>query len=412
MTALGWQLESAEFRLRPFDAIPLTGAGRTFRHILLASCRGASLDIRTSHHLYLTMSQGRAIVPLEDIQYRLPTTRYRGSKRRYAFQIARELAISEAERVVDPFGGSGVVSGIGDALGMKSVYNDLYHWVVVCARTLFEHNYTRRDLETVLHRVERATAQATAGFISEYYDECYFTRAENLELDGLLDELEQTRADRLKDLMFYGVAQAALAKMPMSMFHRASIRQRIAKVPRRSRNSLIWNTPFRVLVPRYVQEAVLYTWLRRRRHEVTQGSALDVTDAIRSGDVLFLDPPYINPKGGVPAYGEAYHFLEGFSRGQDVWERWLDGSRSHPIFRGFPQSSFDSPDGWRSGVGTLLDTVDGGSVLATGRLRDRPGARTLKSLLRARFRNVATQNLHSSTIFSPIPNREYLFVAS
>jgi hypothetical protein len=343
---------------------------------------------------------------------RLPSTRYRGSKRRYADAIAQSMARTGAGRVCDPFGGSAVVSMVADALGIDSNFNDLHRWTAACARALLQHHYTRADLLALEDVIEVATSESGCGFVSEYFHGCYFTPSENLELDGLLRAFVHMRSERLRDLLFYGIAQACLAKLPMSMFHRACLPQRLAHVPRRSGNLGIWNTPFRALIPGYVEEALLYSWHRSANHRVSCGSALQAVRRITEGSVLFLDPPYLNPAGGVPTYSEAYHFLEGFVRGPSEWLAFLDGSGGHPIFRSPIQSGFEEPHLWKEGIAKLLDRVAGGAVLATARSLDRPGAPELSRLLRERFRRVRTQRLHKSTIFTARPNPEYLFYAA
>ena len=348
---------------------------------------------------------------VENVAGRLPSTRFRGSKRRYAAQIAEHLVELDPKFVRDPFGGSASVSAIADSLGIKSHYNDLYSWTVTCARTLLVHRYTQADLDRAQDRVADFMRDARPGFISREYKDCYFTKAENLELDGLLECLATTKSERMHDLVFYGVAQAALAKMPMSMFHRASLKQRTAKVDRRSGNATTWSRPFRTLVPRYLDEAVLYTWRRRTTHTVTQGDALRRCGKVGGDAALFLDPPYINPGGGVPDYSEAYHFLEGLVQGEKHWATGLQRGGKHPIYDA-PKSDFEQAQGWTSGVTQLLDKVEGGSVVATARERDSPGARKLRELLKAKFRSVSSRKLHTSTIFTSTPNPEVLFRAA
>lgn len=357
------------------------------------------------------MSVQREAMSVKEVARLLPSTRFRGSKRRYAAQIAQHFVSLNPKLVQDPFGGSASVSAVCDALGINSHYNDLYDWTVTCARTLLVHRYTQGDLDRVRDRVTDFMRDATPGFISREYDNCYFTAAENLELDGLLECLATTKSGRLHDLVFYGVAQASLAKMPMSMFHRASLRQRTTKVERRSGNITTWNTPFRTLVPRYMDEAVLFTWRRRATHKVTKGDALSRCRKVSSDAALFLDPPYINPGGGVPDYSEAYHFLEGFVRGEKQWERGLQRGGSHPIYVA-RKSDFEQAAGWTAGITQLLDKVEGGGVVATVRERDSPGARKLRQLLKEKFRSVSSKRLHTSTIFTATPNAEYLFLAA
>lgn len=347
----------------------------------------------------------------EDAARRLPSTRFRGSKRRFAAPIAKHLIDLEPKLVRDPFGGSASVSCTADALGIKSHYNDLYDWTVTCARTLLVHRYTQGDLDRIQDRVADFIADARPGFVSHEYKDCYFTKAENLELDGLLECLATTRSTRLHDLVFYGVAQAALAKMPMSMFHRASLKQRTSRVDRKSGNATTWNTPFRSLVPRYMDEAVVYTWRRRTTHTVTQGDAVAQCRKVGSDTALFLDPPYINPGGGVPEYSEAYHFLEGLVQGEKAWSQGLRRGGKHPIYQA-RTSTFEEADGWTAGVNDILAKVDGGSVVATARQRDSPGARKLRELLKGKFRSVSSRRLQATTIFTGTPNAEYLFLAT
>lgn len=356
------------------------------------------------------MSAQQEAIAVEDVGRRLPSTRFRGSKRRYAAEIAQDLVELDPKLVRDPFGGSASVSCIADALGIKSHYNDLYAWTSTCARTLLVHRYTQGDLDRVQDRVADFMRDARPGFVSREYKDCYFTRAENLELDGLLECLASTKSERLHDLVFYGVSQAALAKMPMSMFHRASLKQRTTKVDRRSGNATIWNTPFRTLVPRYLEEAVLFTWRRRTTHTVTQGDALQRCGKLGSGTALFLDPPYINPGGGVPDYSEAYHFLEGLVQGEKAWASGLQRGGKHPIYDA-TKSKFEDAEGWTQGVDSILDKVTSGGVVATARERDSPGARKLRELLKQKFSSVKSRRLHTSTIFTSTPNAERLFLA-
>lgn len=341
----------------------------------------------------------------------LPSTRYRGSKRRFATPIAQALIDNRPSLLYDAMGGSGTVCALADRLGIPSHYNDLYCWTTTCARTLLVHRYTQRDLDKALASVDACVAEAEPGFISGTFRDCYFTDAENLELDGLIQCLEEAVPARLHDLIYYGVAQAALAKMPMSMFHRASIGQRLASVERRSGNSTTWATPFATLVPKFMEEAVLFTWRRRARHKVTRSDAAKNPRHLSDGQTLFLDPPYINPGGGVPSYAEAYHFLEGLAGGRKKWEKALDFNGRHPQFTGSAESSFETPEGWKDGVGTILDHVTDGSALATGRIRDSPGATKLRLLLKDRFSCVRGMLLHSTTIFTERKNAEYLFAA-
>jgi adenine-specific DNA-methyltransferase len=342
----------------------------------------------------------------------LPTTRYRGSKRRHSESIGAALSRARPTRLFDAFGGSGIVSIVADQLGIGAQYSDLYRWSTTCARTLLVNSYDQRDLETALTHLDSAFQFATPGFITSTFHGCYFTRPENIELDAVLRLLKSEKRPKIRDLIFFGIAQASLAKLPMSMFHRACLAQRTASVPHRSGNLTTWNTPFRILAPRFIQEAVLFTWRRRMRHVVVHASASSAVPRLTTGEALFLDPPYVNAKGNGPTYGEAYHFLEGFSVGEEAWADGIDPDASHPVFSDAPSSEFEDRRGWTDGLSGLATRGEAATILATARERDHPGARELYGLLRERFGRVRREKIASRTIFSDAPNSEFLFVAS
>lgn len=343
---------------------------------------------------------------------RLPTTRYRGSKRKSSMAIGLALLGSRPTRLFDAFGGSGTVSLLADQLEIPTQFSDIYTWVVGCARTLLVHQYDRVDLADLLGAVDSAVIDARPGFISRTFRGCYFTSAENLELDGLSALYEQESCQAARDLILYGVAQAALAKLPMALFHRACLKQRVSPVERRNGNLSTWNTPFRVLVPHFMREAAIFTWTRKLRHRVLLRDATAAVPEIKSGEAIFLDPPYVSPDGHAPTYLESYHFLEGFAVGVDDWQRGLRWGGSHPIFLDSARSNFETRDGWINGVASLARAGRNGTVLGTARARDSPGASDLRFLLVSSFRDVHRSVISKRTIFTDRPNREYLFTAS
>lgn len=303
------------------------------------------------------------------------------------------------------------MSALADSLEISTRYNDLYHWTTSCARALLVHQYSNADLDDALGLVEIACSNRRPGFVSRNFDGVFFTRNENLELDGLLEVVEDEGSSIMRDLVFYGVAQAALAKMPMSMFHRPSLKQRLRRIARRSYNVKIWNTAFAELVPEYVAEAVHFAWRRKAKHSVTIADATRVGLGGSSEAAVFLDPPYISHRG-APSYAHAYHFLEGFAVGSAAWQESLDTRFRMPVFRGAKESCFDSREGWVHGMTRILHAVRSSTVLATARQRDNPGARVLHQMLTSKFASVRRKRVLSSTIFSDSPNEEYLFVAA
>jgi adenine-specific DNA-methyltransferase len=335
----------------------------------------------------------------------LPSTRYRGSKRRHARSIAAALAVNRPKYLYDAFGGSGVVSALADQMGINSHYSDIFRWTTKCARVLLVNDYDQSEMQAVLEKVDAAILSAPSGFISNTFRGIYFTQEENAELDGVLELLHGESNRRFHDLVFYGVAQAALAKLPMSMFHRACLKQRLTEVDRRGGNLSTWNTPFRVLAPRFIREAVMFTWSRRMTHVVIQRSATDSVPELHSDDALFLDPPYVSPDGHAPTYAEAYHFLEGLASGEQKWRRGINPDRNHPVFSGGPRSEFETNEGWTRGMVSLIGAARRGSVLATARERDSPGARKLGQLLRTEFESVRRETIAESTIESSYSSR-------
>lgn len=349
---------------------------------------------------------------MAEVVEHIPMTRYRGSKRRFAATIAQDMQAQAPDRVVDPFGGSGTISAIADALGVDSRFNDLYLWSVKCARALFVHDYSTTELRDAQKTASTAMENRRPGFISKNFEGLYFTQDENLELDGLLQLQDRGIDEATADLIFYGLSQAALMKMPMSMFHRASLKQRLTNVDRKCGNLTTWNKPFHALVPRCMQEAASFTVRRRANHEVTQEDATNAYRHSRTGDVLFLDPPYVNPRGGVPTYDVAYHFLEGFAHGEKTWNENLQGIGRQPLFRRGKPSIFETKEGWSLGLAGLVRRARKQSVLATARKKDDPGAKAMEKVLSETFGVVVQKTLQKGVIFSKAPNPELLFQAS
>jgi adenine-specific DNA-methyltransferase len=340
----------------------------------------------------------------------LPTTRYRGSKRRFAKMIFEQLKAADPTRIIDPFGGSGSISAVADAMGVNSRYNDRFLWSTRCAKALFAHDYTPAEARQAETIADSCMASAKIGFVSERFEGMYFKPEENLELDGLLNLLDGGSLDEATaDLVFYGMSQAALMKMPMSMFHRASLDQKTAQVERKSGNFVTWHKPFRALVPKRIHEAAAFAMRRNADHEVTNVDALKSYRYSRNGDVLFLDPPYVNPRGG-PTYDVAYHFIEGFAHGEEVWKNGLN-SDVPPIFSKDFASEFETASGWERGLEAIVSRARKHATVGTAREKDDPGAKAMARVLEGIYGNVSESILQSKVIFSKTKNPEKMFTA-
>ena len=245
--------------------------------------------------------------PEEEILAHIPNTRYYGSKRRLLPWLFRVLERYQYSTVLDLFGGTGTVSLLFQRMNKEVTYNDALACNAICADALLNSSKSPQLICQAKDFIFSVTE--SIGLISKEFEGLYFLESENRWLDGFLAKYEEQTNRDLRNLVFYGVSQAALMKRPFNLFHRANLNIRTAKVSRSFGNSSTWEKTFQELSIRAIYDIQQCDSLNKVRVLPSIDASL-----VPSGfDLVYIDPPYVNSSGHTEDYMLRYHFLEGLT---------------------------------------------------------------------------------------------------
>ncbi|MFQ5462935.1 MAG: DNA adenine methylase [Phycisphaerae bacterium] len=246
-----------------------------------------------------------------------PSTRYQGSKRKLARHIVAATSELEFDTVLDAFGGTGAVAYAMKLEGKTVTYNDHLAFNRQIGLALIENDATRltdREIQAFANARQDAAA---GGFIERTFDNIYFTQSENRWLDGAVSTIANMHDRYKKALCFFALFQAAIAKRPYNLFHRANLYMRTAEVRRSFGNKASWDRSFADHVRAFAVQANRAVFAGTQPCQALCTDALAVPGAF---DLVYIDTPYISAKGIGVDYRDFYHFLEGLVD----YARWPD----------------------------------------------------------------------------------------
>ncbi len=232
------------------------------------------------------------------------STRFQGSKRRvldWLLPVLIDLCPNDA-RVLDAFSGSGVVA-----------YSLGIHGLSVCASDqLLSSTHSikafctlhNQDFEKDIDAVCSAASNGIAGPIFEEFQGIFFPDDELMWLESAAEAIRNAATPNQSKL-YWSLFQAALAKRPYNLFHRANLEMRLRDVPRTFGNKATWETPFETHFRKFCAETLHYA----KQLDVVPfyGDPMNVKGTF---DVLYLDPPYVNSRGISTPYDHYYGFLD------------------------------------------------------------------------------------------------------
>jgi len=248
-----------------------------------------------------------------------PSTRYQGSKRKLARHIVSATSELEFDTVLDAFGGTGAVAYAMKLEGKAVTYNDHLEFNRQIGLALIQNDATRltdREIQAFANADGRPRA-GTRGFIERTFDNIYFTQSENRWLDDAVAAIAAVHDRYKKALCFFALFQAAIAKRPYNLFHRANLYMRTAEVRRSFGNKASWDRTFADHVRTFAAQANRAVFAGKQPCHALCMDAVDVPGAF---DLVYIDTPYITAKGVGVDYRDFYHFLEGLVD----YARWPD----------------------------------------------------------------------------------------
>lgn len=245
---------------------------------------------------------------------RFPQTRYQGSKQKLLSWIWSQIEHLEFDSVLDLFSGTAAVAYLMKARGKQVTTNDLLRFNQVIARALIVNDQVTMSPDSA-SALLAAEAPTSRRFISETFTGLFFTDEENAWLDRVTQNIHALELPEERDLCCFALFQAALAKRPYNLFHRANLYMRLAEVERGFGNKASWDRPFKDHFHTHLARANAAVFSNGRRHRALCGDCLSVPS---HHDLVYIDPPYINSRGVGVDYLDFYHFLEGLTE----YDRW------------------------------------------------------------------------------------------
>lgn len=312
-----------------------------------------------------------------------PSTRYQGSKQKLAGWIWDCLADLEFDTVLDAFGGTGSVSYCFKTQGKVVTYNDYLRFNHQVGTALIENSTVRLSRETVDGLLQRQSVIAYDDFISRTFHDIYFTDAENIWLDTVVQNI-RTLADRYeRALAFYALFQSCIAKRPYNLFHRKNLYMRTSDVRRSFGNKATWDKPFDEHFRFFVAEA------NKAVFDSGAGCRAICHDALElpgKYDLVYIDTPYLNGRGVGVDYFDFYHFLEGIVDYPN-WEARIDYQRKHRPLQRKP-CPWTKPGQARDAFEKLFDRFRDSILAVSYRSDGIPSETELQELLAAIKPNV------------------------
>ncbi len=252
-----------------------------------------------------------------------PTTRYYGSKRRllpWIYDVSSKISFNS---VFDRFGGTASVSLLFQNMGKKVVYHDALASNTLSAHALLSINtLNEKDISSFFENIE-----PKKGFISQTFNDIYYSSEENQWLDGAVEKIHQLNDENLKNYCWYCLFQACLKKRPFNMFHRANYYLRTANVARKFGSLTTWNKSFLSHID--VANKEIYQFLQQQPLDIIEANILpsgEIKDQDIDADLVYLDPPYIG-QSSCEDYFKRYHFLEGLTCYSE-WANLIDESKA------------------------------------------------------------------------------------
>ncbi len=187
------------------------------------------------------------------LEFKYPSTRYQGSKRRLSSWIWEHTKDIRFNSVLDVFGGTGSVSLAFKRYGKRVLYNDLLKFNQIIGSAVIENDnvvVTEDDISGTL----RFSKRGYPDFIQSQFAGIFFLDEENEWLDKIVSNIGIMKDTTKRSILMAALFQACLAKRPFNLFHRANLYLRTARVRRTFGNKTTWERPFPDLFRKYALE--------------------------------------------------------------------------------------------------------------------------------------------------------------
>lgn len=239
----------------------------------------------------------------------MPATRYQGSKRKFLQFIYESIKSLKFQTCLDAFGGTGSVSHLLRFMGKQVTYNDILPFNAVIARALFSNKQVTLTDEMIDELFNRQSKIIYHNYIADNYEDIYYTKTENEQLDVLCQNIPLLDSRDASDEAYYCLFQTAISKRPYNLFHRANLDIRTRDVVRSFGNKTTWDKSFSDHMKKFRNELCEYKCRQSKfKPVVTDGDAFLLENKF---DLVYIDTPYSKTsRVSESNYFTFYHFLD------------------------------------------------------------------------------------------------------
>jgi len=343
--------------------------------------------------------------------FKYPSTRYSGSKRRLLPWIWQHIKKLKFDSVLDVFGGTASVSLMFKRFGKEVYYNDILKSNQIIGRAIIENanvKVTEKDINSILDFSKRNYPN----FIQSEFRRIFFRDKENEWLEKVIVNILRKRNEYKKAILLASLFQACLAKRPFNLFHRANLNIRTRRVNRSFGNKTTWERPFDELLKRYICEYNNAVFSNGKNNKVIGG--YDALCAPNGVDLVYLDPPYfhIHSCHGTN-YLTFYHFLEGLANYKAWPSKIRNSKRKAKIVYDLKEiNHFTNKEKLIDSFTNLLRRFENNIIILSYRTQGIPSKSEMRSILRRLGKNVRIYEKPYKYALSKRRTKELLFVAT
>lgn len=256
---------------------------------------------------------------------KFPSTRYQGSKQKFADWIWECIKDLNFHSALDAFGGTGSISFRLKEEGKQVTYNDILPFNYIIGKALIENENTYLEEEEINNLFIKHSNIVYPNFIEHTFKDIYFTDEENHWLDVVSTNIRNIRNPYKQAIAYFALFQSCIIKRPYNLFHRRNLYVRLQDVKRSFGNKKTWDTPFEIHFRKFVEEAKNAIFSNGSQCRAINCNIFDVKSEY---DFVYIDTPYLNDKGIGVDYADFYHFLNGLVD-YDNWNTRIDYKSKH-----------------------------------------------------------------------------------
>jgi len=260
-----------------------------------------------------------------DVATKFPSTRYQGSKQKYADWIWHCIKYIPFETALDAFGGTGCIAHLLKQEGKEVTYNDILKFNSIIGKALIENDKEKITQEDMVFILQKHSDIPYPNFIEETFPEIYFTDEENRWLDVVITNIRHIKNKYKQAIAYFALFQSCIIKRPYNLFHRKNLYVRMQDVERSFGNKTTWDRPFVTHFKNFIEEANNAVFSNGKTNISLNYNVFDLPN---NYDLIYIDTPYISDKGIGVDYLDFYHFLEGIVN-YDSWSNLIDERSKH-----------------------------------------------------------------------------------